>query len=227
MRHPSFLPSGKAILFTVGMADSYSYDDADIGVLSLDTGKKRILIRGGTSPRYAPSGHLIYARAGTLLAVPFDSEKLEVTGQPFPVANGVFMSANTGMAAFSISETGHLVHATGPEERGTRVPVWVDKRGHKAAAAIVPAPKAVTRRSRAGHRGRGSVARHLHVRLCAWRRAHEDELRRRESLAVVDPRWTAADVPLLENGNDDDVVDAGGSERRTRVANEYRKHAEP
>jgi len=137
-RHPSFLPSGRAILFTVGMADSYSYDDADIGVLSLDTGKKRILVRGGTSPRYAPSGHLIYARAGTLLAVSFDPEKLEVTGQPFPVANGVFMSANTGMAAFSISATGDLAYAAGPEERGTRIPVWVDKKGHKSALPVKP-----------------------------------------------------------------------------------------
>jgi Tol biopolymer transport system component len=137
-RHPSFLPSGKAILFTVGMADSYSYDDADIGVLSLETGKKRILIQGGTSPRYAPSGHLIYARAGALLAVPFDPDKLEIIGQPFPAAKGVFMSANTGMAAFSISQTGHLVYAAGPEERGTRVPVWVDKNGHKSALPIKP-----------------------------------------------------------------------------------------
>jgi Tol biopolymer transport system component len=137
-RHPSFLPSGKAILFTVGMADSYSYDDADIAVLSLQTGKKRILVQGGTSPRYAPSGHLIYARAGTLLAVPFDAEKLEVTGEPFAAANGVFMSANTGMAAFSISNTGHLVFAAGPEERGTRVPVWVDKEGRKSALAVQP-----------------------------------------------------------------------------------------
>jgi serine/threonine-protein kinase len=137
-RHPSFLPSGKAILFTVGMADSYSYDDADIGVLSLETGKKRILVQGGTSPRYSPSGHLIYARGGTLWAVPFDQEKLDITGQPFPVANGVFMSANTGMAAFSISSAGDLVYAVGPEERGTRVPVWVNKNGHKSALPIKP-----------------------------------------------------------------------------------------
>jgi len=136
LRHPSFLPSGKAILFTVGMADSYSYDDADIGVLSLDTGKKRILVRGGTSPRYSPSGHLIYARGGTLLAVPFDPEKLEVTGQPFHVVNGVFMSANTGMAAFSVSAAGHLAYAAGPEERGTRVPVWVDKKGRRSPLAV-------------------------------------------------------------------------------------------
>ena len=45
----SFRP-GKAILFTVGMADSYSYDDADIGVLSLDTGKKKILDSGRHQP---------------------------------------------------------------------------------------------------------------------------------------------------------------------------------
>jgi serine/threonine-protein kinase len=135
-RHPSFLPSGKAILFTIGMADTYTYDDAEIGVISLETGKKKILIQGGTSPRYSPSGHLIYARAGQLLAIPFDPDKLEVTGQPFPVANGLFMSANTGMAAFSISSAGHLVYAAGPEEHGTRVFVWVDKDGRKSALPL-------------------------------------------------------------------------------------------
>ena len=114
-RHPSFLPSGKAILFTIGMADTYSYDDAEIGVLSLETGKKKILVQGGTSPRYSPSGHLIYARAGQLLAVPFDPDKLEVTGQPFPVANGLFMSANTGMAAFSISRA--VISSTPPARK--------------------------------------------------------------------------------------------------------------
>ncbi|HEX7793575.1 MAG TPA: hypothetical protein VF456_04450, partial [Vicinamibacterales bacterium] len=137
-RHPSFLPSGKAILFTIGMADTYSYDDAEIGVISLETGKKKILVQGGTSPRYSPSGHLIYARAGQLLAVPFDPDKLEVTGQPFPVATGLFMSANTGMAAFSISSAGHLVYAAGPEERGTRVFVWVEKDGHKSTLPLKP-----------------------------------------------------------------------------------------
>jgi serine/threonine-protein kinase len=137
-RHPSFLPSGKAIVFTIGMADTYSYDDAEIGVIELETGKKKILIQGGTSPRYSPSGHLVYARGGQLLAVPFDPVKLEVTGQPFPVANGLFMSANTGMAAFSISSAGHLVYAAGPEERGTRLFAWVDKDGHKSTLPLKP-----------------------------------------------------------------------------------------
>src|SRR2546430_7140236 len=132
------LPSGKAVLFTVGMADTDSYDDADIGVVSLETGAKKILVHGGTSPRFSPSGHLVYARGGQLLAVPFDSDTLELTGQPFPVANGVFMSGNTGMAAFSISSTGSLVYAAGPEERGTRVFVWVDKSGRKTTLPLKP-----------------------------------------------------------------------------------------
>ena len=139
-RHPAFLPSGKALLFTIGKSDTDSYDDADIGVLSLETGKKKILVQGGTSARYSPSGHLIYARGGKLLAVAFDAQKLEVTGQPFPVVDGVFMSSNTGMAAYSISADGRLVYAAGPVERGARVPVWVDRRGRSTPLPLPPRP---------------------------------------------------------------------------------------
>lgn len=120
------------------MADNYSYDDAEIGVLSLETGEKRILVEGGSSARYAPSGHLIYARGGKLLAVPFDPDQLRVMGEPFPVADGVFMSANTGMAAYSISTGGRLVYAAGPVELGARVPVWVDRQGRSTPLSLPP-----------------------------------------------------------------------------------------
>ena len=86
-------------------------------------------MQGGSSPRYSPSGHVIYAREGKLLAVPFNPRTLQVTGQPFPVADGVFTSSNTGMAAYSISADGTLVYAVGPAEGGTRLPVWVDRKG--------------------------------------------------------------------------------------------------
>jgi serine/threonine-protein kinase len=137
-RHPAFLPSGDAVLFTIGMADTYSYDEAHIGVLSLESGEKKILIEGGSSARYSPSGHLIYAREGKLFAVPFDAGRLEVTGDPFPVADGVFMSANTGMAAYSISSDGHLLYAAGPIEQGTRVLVWVDRQGQPVPLPLPP-----------------------------------------------------------------------------------------
>jgi serine/threonine-protein kinase len=136
-RHPSFLPGGKAILFTISTEDTESYDNGRIAVLSLETGEKKIVLDGGSSARYSPSGHLVYAREGKLLAVPFDLRKLQVTGPPVPVLDGVFMSSNTGMAAFSISSDGSLVYAAGGVEGGQRVPVWVDRKG---AAAPLPLP---------------------------------------------------------------------------------------
>ena len=45
--------------------------------------------RGGYHGRYLPSGHLVYMHEGTLFAAPFDLDRLELTGQPVPVLEGV------------------------------------------------------------------------------------------------------------------------------------------
>ena len=72
-RAPHALPDGKAVLFTRGSADIDSFDDASIAVLELETGEQRILVEGGMSPHITfSSGHVVYARAGAVLAVPFD-----------------------------------------------------------------------------------------------------------------------------------------------------------
>jgi serine/threonine-protein kinase len=136
-RQPWYLPGGKAILFTVGREDLGSFNDAQIAVLSLETGKKKVLVEGGMCPRYSPSGHLVYARAGSLLAVPFDLKTLSVIGQPVSKVDGVFMSASTGMAAFAISAKGDLIYAPGPVASVERIPVWVDRTG---AAKSLPLP---------------------------------------------------------------------------------------
>ena len=49
-----------------------SWDDAQIVVQSLDGGSRHVVIQGGTDARYLPTGHLVYARGGSLLALPFD-----------------------------------------------------------------------------------------------------------------------------------------------------------
>ena len=59
-------------------------------------------------PRYAPSGHLVYAQGGSLMAVPFDAQRLTTTGAAVPVVEGVLQSATTGAAQYSISATGSL-----------------------------------------------------------------------------------------------------------------------
>src|SRR5262249_54955151 len=83
---PYFLPGGKAILFSIKTTGSW--DDARIAVLILGTREKRVLLEGGSSPKYVPTGHLAYARGGSLFAVPFDPERLQVKGTPSPVLEG-------------------------------------------------------------------------------------------------------------------------------------------
>src|SRR5262249_48961531 len=85
---PQVLPDGDTLLFTIAPAEAAAgdrWDQARVVVQSLKTGKRKTLIEGGTDARYVPTGHLVYALSGTLLAVPFNLAKLEVAGGPVPV----------------------------------------------------------------------------------------------------------------------------------------------
>jgi hypothetical protein len=130
LKYPCALPGAKAVLYTVARVESESFDDAHIAAFSPRTGQKKVLVEGGTHPRYSPSGHLVYARNGKLLAVRFDPDRLQVTGQPVTVLEGVLMSRNTGAANFDISARGDLVYAPGICEGGARTLYWVDRSGH-------------------------------------------------------------------------------------------------
>ena len=137
-RYAKLLPGDKALIFTVASGGIDSYDDARIDAFDLATKKRTTIVRGGTSPRYSPSGHIVYARAGGLYAVPFDTARLEATGMPVKVLDGVLMSINIGSADFDISPAGDLVYAEGPKENGERTLQWVDRQG-KAAQLPLPA----------------------------------------------------------------------------------------
>ena len=129
-RWPEILPGGKAVLFVVGTGGG-SYDDAAIVVQRLDTGERKVLLQGGTFPHYAPTGHLVYYRAGTVMALPFDLDRLEPSGSPAPVIEGVRSSgsANAGGANFALSSTGALAYIPGSPQGGVSTLVWVDRRG--------------------------------------------------------------------------------------------------
>jgi eukaryotic-like serine/threonine-protein kinase len=130
VKYPAALPGGKALLYTMATADSESFDDARVAAYSVRTGQRKILVEGGTHARYSLSGHLVYARNGNLLAVRFDPDLLQVTGQPTTVLEGVLMSRNTGAAAFELSTGGDLVYVPGACEGGARTLFWVDRNGH-------------------------------------------------------------------------------------------------
>lgn len=76
---PEVLPDGKTVLFTLWRGEK-TFDQPHVGVLSLETGKWKVVIDGGAYPRYAPTGHLLFVRGGTLFAAPFDLREQEVTG---------------------------------------------------------------------------------------------------------------------------------------------------
>ena len=92
-RLPHMLPGGHAVIFTISKG-AHLWDDTQIVVRSLDTGKQTVLVTGGSDGRYVSTGHLIYVRLGTLMAVPFDPVRLAVTGGATGVIDGVMQAAN-------------------------------------------------------------------------------------------------------------------------------------
>jgi eukaryotic-like serine/threonine-protein kinase len=127
-RWPEFLPGGKAVLFAAG-ASGIAFSDARVAVQSLGTGERRNLIQAGTHPRYAPSGHLVYAQGGSLMAVPFDAQRLEMTGTAVPVVEGVLQSPVTGAAQYSFSSAGSLAYVPGGIQSAQLRLVWVSRNG--------------------------------------------------------------------------------------------------
>ena len=104
---PQLLPGGRAILFTL-LARRSEWDTAQIVVQSLDSGRRHVVVERGADARYVPTGHLVYALDGTLLAVPFDVTRLAVTGDAVPLVEDVAQVNVT--AHFAISSQGALVY---------------------------------------------------------------------------------------------------------------------
>ena len=126
-RWPWFLPNGKAVLFVI-QAQGGSFNDGSIEAVLLETGERKVLHRGGTYPRYASSGHLLYAREATLFAMPFDAERIEPTGEPTPVIEGV-RATGIGAGLFSVADDGSLVYVPGGAAAAESMLVWVDRQG--------------------------------------------------------------------------------------------------
>jgi serine/threonine-protein kinase len=127
---PEVLPGGRNVVFTVSR-QSGSPENAEIDLLDMQSGRRTVLIRGGSNPHYAASGHIVYGVNGTLWAVPFDLDKLQVHGAPVQIAEHVMMKAS-GAFNFSIAENGSLVYVPGETVLNAQMTlVWVDRQGHE------------------------------------------------------------------------------------------------
>ena len=125
-RWPEVVPGSKVLLYAVGYGGDW--DDAAIVAERLDGGERKIVVKGGSAPRYLPTGQLVYARAGGLYAVGFDPRTLAVSGPPVEVARNVYRGT-LGNAAMSVSRTGLLVTAPQDETGGGSVLSWIDREG--------------------------------------------------------------------------------------------------
>ena len=130
-RWPQVLPGSQSILYTAS-THAASYDDANIDVISLKTGERKTVERGGFSPRYlatsAGTGHLIYLHQSTLFAVPFDPGRLVVTGPPARILEDVSSTSSAG-GDFAFAQNGTFVYLVGKGRQAGWSISWVDRSG--------------------------------------------------------------------------------------------------
>ena len=70
------------------------------------------------------------------MAQRFDADKLELTGEPFPVAEDVASTPGLGRGAFSVSENGVLAYRSGGVQ--SRQPLWFDRGGKQIGSLGAP-----------------------------------------------------------------------------------------
>jgi Tol biopolymer transport system component len=119
-RWPSFLPDGRHFLY---FARGKKRDAEGIYVGSLDSKSGKFLLNTKLLAKYAPAaagsdkGHLLFVRDKTLLAQSFDVGRLQLSGEPAVVVEGVLNfpeeGGPTAYAAFSASANGHLSYLPG------------------------------------------------------------------------------------------------------------------
>ncbi|MBN2241408.1 MAG: serine/threonine-protein kinase [Acidobacteria bacterium] len=128
-RWPQFLPGGKALLFTI--ATGTGWDEFHTAALRLDTGEISYVREGSLMGRFVSTGHLIYYRAGKLLAVPFDPVRLKVQegSTPQPIAEGVAQTLDPIGAEYSFSAEGSLAYIPASLRQFDRRLVWIDRKG--------------------------------------------------------------------------------------------------
>jgi Tol biopolymer transport system component len=130
-RWPSFLPDGRHYIFYV-RAEA---NRRGLYLASLDEPGTTRLIDATFNAIYSPTGHLITARDGDLLAYPFDGKTLRVTGDPVRVADQIGGSS-AYLASFSLSETGVLAYAHGLTT--TSQLTWFDRQGKALGTVMEP-----------------------------------------------------------------------------------------
>jgi Tol biopolymer transport system component len=96
---PRFLPDGRHFIYFGATAQEYG-----VYVGSLDSPETKLLLRSDFRAWYAPPGYLVFPRDETLMAQPFDPVRLELHGEPEPIAEGIWFARTAAQSSFSVTE---------------------------------------------------------------------------------------------------------------------------
>jgi Tol biopolymer transport system component/tRNA A-37 threonylcarbamoyl transferase component Bud32 len=135
---PYFLPDGRHFLYFVGGPP----ERRGVWVGSIDSNVTSHLLNTEVKAAFAPPGYLLFVRGETLMAQPFDAERLELSGEPSAVADGVWVAAPAGQASFSVSRSGVLAYVNA-SLFNTQL-AWLDRTGRQVAPIGQPDRWAIT-----------------------------------------------------------------------------------
>ena len=141
-RWPQVLPGGRAALFEVLQGADMGSRGHDLAVADLEKGTRRTLIESAGCPKYAASGHVLFGRDGIVYAAPFDPGRLELSGPPSPVLEGVAMWSSasiagitSGVVHYDIARDGTLLFSPREARLPKRTLVSVDRQGRQESLA--------------------------------------------------------------------------------------------
>ena len=131
-RWPFFLPDGKHFLYLASNHADPRGTNTEIYVASLDGQLNRPLVHSSGRAEYA-SGYLLYLHDATLVAQPFEPDKLKFTGDAIPIAENVTEGVSTWGAVFSASQNGVLAYQAGGHRAQSELR-WYDRQGRNLGA---------------------------------------------------------------------------------------------
>jgi Tol biopolymer transport system component/Ser/Thr protein kinase RdoA (MazF antagonist) len=131
---PSFLPDGRHFIYRSDKAG----DRGSFYVASLDSPDTKLVLQADSSNAIYSQGHLLFLLGSTLMAQPFDLARLELSGEPIPVAQRVEVQSSVPNGLFTASDNGVLVYQTGDAVAATEL-VWLDRSGKELSKLGEPA----------------------------------------------------------------------------------------
>jgi Tol biopolymer transport system component len=104
---PHFLPDGRHYLFLAKFGDT-SKSGIDIG--ELDSKVRTRILAADSNAVYTEPGVLVFERAGTVFAQPFDAGTRTLSGVPSRIADEVTFESAIGKGDFDVSRNGVLIY---------------------------------------------------------------------------------------------------------------------